>query len=381
MPRKIWATIVVLVFALMSGLVLALPASANSPVNMYCNPEPVGSAGVEFDPTLVDPTQTTGWSAGVQYQGFNEAVTPFTPAGGYYEALWIDPSAPTYNTSSVTGTLYLNGQAVASNTLQHSSCGWSPPLPTQINLPPTPTLVDDASLQNDSHYVAPADTDKFDYTPVGNTVQVCIKDGFNEVFPGGNKCYTWPAPVDVYNPPSDDWTYGTWSKHGADNLPCLKGSHWVLPSRDAGPAQFRVDGGPWTPMTQNGKGSWAIDYSGAITATSVVEYRYQGTSAKAVFITLSHCNGDSSTPTPTPTETSSPTPSVTPSTPAATPSTSTTSAASSSTPVAARGVGGDTGVDEQAPAGSLGSVALFGLVLMSLIGLGAWRMRPKGAHC
>lgn len=90
-------------------------------------------------------------------------------------------------------------------------------------------------------------------------------------------------------PPADGWTYGVWDqKHGADNVPCTTGGHWVLTGKVTA-AQVSLDGGKtWANMTQNGNGSWSFDSTGSIAASSVVKYRYKG-EADDYVLKLSHC--------------------------------------------------------------------------------------------
>ena len=80
-----------------------------------------------------------------------------------------------------------------------------------------------------------------------------------------------------------------WTGQGSDNLPCQYGGHWVLTGK--GITSAYVNG--VAPMYQNGRGSWAYDSVGPITAGMIgqVFAVYNGTVANGnpQFV-LSHCN-------------------------------------------------------------------------------------------
>lgn len=123
--------------------------------------------------------------------------------------------------------------------------------------------------------------------------------------------------------PAPTWTTGTWDPsngmYGASDLPCADGGLFVLTGNGITDGQVQVSG-IWVNMTEKGGGAWQYDYTGALSNDSLVNYRYQGTTANAVF-TLSHCNTGSQVSTPPSTP-----PSVPPTSASASPSSPASSA-------------------------------------------------------
>jgi hypothetical protein len=89
----------------------------------------------------------------------------------------------------------------------------------------------------------------------------------------------------------------TWLLNGSKNLPCADGAHWVLgPAKGITSATLFVNGAAYT-MLQNGRGSFAADSVGAVTASSVVSATYEGANTTP-FLKLSHCEQGETPPPP-----------------------------------------------------------------------------------
>ena len=197
-----------------------------------------------------------------------------------------------------------------------------PSAPTQLDLPATPQLVDDPSVQGDAHYVAPADTSVFDYTQVGTTVKVCTLDG-SEFKANGSTCYTWPVPADTYNPPPSSGDI-VWGKQGSDKASpsCLPGQatlfHFALSgggkigNAGTGTATFIPSGTDSAAGEIKGAGGAAHYYVGGDYNATVTSFIVSGATwiGDKPFLKLldSGCVGDP-TPEPTPSTTDSPSPS------------------------------------------------------------------------
>jgi hypothetical protein len=93
----------------------------------------------------------------------------------------------------------------------------------------------------------------------------------------------------------------SWEGHGADQLPCPGGEHWVLaPAFGITSATLSIDGtdAPY-PMTQNGNGSWSVDTPDAVavSAATGAGVTYTGDGDERDSLQLSHCLGGATGPT------------------------------------------------------------------------------------
>lgn len=89
---------------------------------------------------------------------------------------------------------------------------------TIIDKPAAPPVIDDPLVKDDAHY-APVDTLAIDWTVNDDRSVTGIIMADFTTFPDGTVSITYPAPVDVYNPP-------TTAPKGARDA-CQKGKTWV----------------------------------------------------------------------------------------------------------------------------------------------------------